>query len=88
MEFNRCSRCGSFYVSNGNVCPRCSKKDGVEFSTFKEYVAENGFGQSLDTISGETGITVKNLNRYLGYEEIQNLQKEFKENGKTILQEG
>ena len=85
MEFNRCSRCGSFYVSNGNVCPRCSKKDGVEFSTFKEYVTENGFGQSLDTISGETGITVKNLNRYLGYEEIQNLQKEFKENGKTIL---
>ena len=85
MDFNRCSRCGSFYVSNGNVCPRCSKKDGVEFSTFKQYVTENGFEQSLDTISGETGITVKNLNRYLGYEEIQNLQKEFKENGKTIL---
>ena len=85
MEFNRCSRCGSFYVSNGNVCPRCSKKDGVEFSTFKQYVTENGFEQSLDTISGETGISVKNLNRYLGYEEIQNLQKEFKENGKTIL---
>ena len=38
MDFNRCSRCGSFYVSNGNVCPRCSKKDGVEFSTFKEYI--------------------------------------------------
>lgn len=85
MEFNRCSRCGSFYVSNGNVCPRCSKKDGAEFSTFKQYVTENGFEQSLDTISGETGITVKNLNRYLGYEEIQNLQKEFKGNGKTIL---
>ena len=85
MEFNRCSRCGSFYVSNGNVCPRCSKKDGVEFSTFKQYVTENGFEQSLDTISGETGIAVKNLNRYLGYEEIQNLQKEFKENNKTIL---
>ena len=85
MDFNRCSRCGSFYVSNGNVCPKCSTKDGVEFSTFKQYVTENGFEQSLDTISGETGIAVKNLNRYLGYEEIQNLQKEFKENGKTIL---
>ena len=85
MEFNRCSRCGSFYVSNGNVCPRCSKKDGVEFSTFKQYVTENGFEQSLDTISGETGIAVKNLNRFLGYEEIQNLQKEFKGNSKTIL---
>ena len=30
MEFNRCSRCGSFYVSEGNVCPNCSKKDNAE----------------------------------------------------------
>ena len=37
MEFNRCSRCGSFYVSAGNVCPKCSQKDGFEFSTFKTY---------------------------------------------------
>lgn len=85
MNFNRCSRCGSFYVSNGNVCPKCSKKDGLEFSAFKQYVVENGFGQSLDTISGETGITVKNLNRYLGYDEILDLQKDFNKNGKTML---
>ena len=34
MEFNRCSRCGSFYISEGNVCPKCSTKDGFEFSNF------------------------------------------------------
>ena len=90
MELNRCSRCGNFYVSEGNVCPKCSRKDGFEFSTFKQYVMENGFEQSLDTISGETGISVKNLNRYLGYEEIQNLQNGFNGtqnnlNGKTML---
>ena len=90
MELNRCSRCGSFYVSEGNVCPKCSRKDGLEFSTFKQYVTENGFEQSLDTISGETGISVKNLNRYLGYQEIQNLQNGFNGNqnnlnGKTML---
>ena len=90
MELNRCSRCGSFYVSEGNVCPKCSRKDGLEFSTFKQYVTENGFEQSLDTISGETGISVKNLSRYLGYEEIQDLQNSFgsKPNGlnnKTML---
>lgn len=89
MELNKCSRCGSFYVSDGNVCPKCSKKDGFEFSTFKKYVAENGFENSLDTISGETGITVKNLNRFLGYQEIQNLQKDFRgkniSNPKTLL---
>ena len=65
MEFNRCSRCGSFYISEGNVCPKCSTKDGFEFSNFKSYVQEKGLENSIDTISGETGIYLKNLNRFL-----------------------
>ena len=31
MELNRCSRCGNFYVAEGNVCPKCSSIDGFEF---------------------------------------------------------
>ena len=77
MELNRCSRCGNFYVAEGNVCPKCSTKDGVEFSTFKSYVQENGFENSLNTISNDTGISVKNLNRFLGYQEFQDYQKEL-----------
>ena len=77
MELNRCSRCGSFYVAEGNVCPKCSTKDGFEFSTFKSYVQENGFENSLNTISNDTGISVKNLNRFLGYQEFQDYQKEL-----------
>ena len=75
MELNKCSRCGNFYVSNTNVCPKCSAKDNFEFSNFKSYVQENGFENSLNTISNETGITVKNLNRFLEYEDFQNFQK-------------
>ena len=78
MELNRCSRCGNFYVSEGNVCPNCSTKDGAEFMVFKSYVQENGFENSLNTISNDTGISVKNLNRFLGYQEFQNYQKEIK----------
>ena len=77
MEINRCSRCGNFYVSAGNVCPNCSTKDGAEFSVFKSYVQENGLDNSLNTISNDTGISVKNLNRFLQYEEFQNYQKEI-----------
>ena len=77
MELNRCSRCGSFYMSEGNVCPKCSTKDGAEFSVFKSYVEENGLENSLNTISSHTGISVKNLNRFLEYEEFQNYQKEI-----------
>lgn len=77
MEFNRCSRCGNFYVSEGNVCPKCSTKDGFEFSTFKSYVQENGFRNSLNTISNCTGISVKNLNRFVEYPEFQDYQKQL-----------
>ena len=77
MEFNKCSRCGTFYLSEGNVCPKCSTKDGFEFSTFKSYIKENGLNESLDTISGETGISVKNLNRFMGYEEFKIYKKEY-----------
>lgn len=77
MEFNRCTRCGNFYVAEGNVCPKCSSKDNFELSTFKTYIKENGLTNSLETISGETGISVKNLNRFLGYEELKNYGKEL-----------
>lgn len=76
MEFHRCSRCGSFYLTDGNVCPKCSQKDNFEFSTFKNYVEENGFNNSLDDISGETGISINNLNRFVNYKDFQ----EFKNN--------
>lgn len=77
MEFNSCSRCGNFYVSEGNVCPKCSQKDGFEFSTFKAYIEENGCNNSLDNISGEIGISVKNLNRFLGYEGFEEYKNQF-----------
>ena len=77
MEINRCSRCGNFYVSQGIVCPKCSTKDGFEFSTIKSYVQENGLETSLNTISNNTGISVKNLNRFLGYQEFQDYQKKL-----------
>lgn len=79
MEFNRCSRCGSFYVSEGSVCPKCSKKDGAEFMQFTSYLDENGFDNSLDTISNQTGISIKNLNRFVGYPEFEDYKKDFKE---------
>ena len=85
MEFNRCSRCGSFYVSEGNVCPKCSTKDGFEFSTFQNYIKENGLENSLDTIANDTGISIKNLNRFIEYDEFKNLQSSLI-NGDTKLE--
>ena len=83
MEFNRCSRCGSFYVSQGNVCPKCSSKDGMEFSNFINYVEENGINNSLEKISGQIGVSVKNLNRFLEYEDFKPYRSEINNIGKN-----
>ena len=70
MEFNKCSRCGNFFISNDDVCPKCKTKDTLEFETFKSYISENGINNNLDILSNETGISVKNINRYLNYTDL------------------
>ena len=72
MEFNKCSRCGNFFISNDDVCPKCKTKDTLEFETFKSYITENGINNNLDILSSETGISVKNINRYLNYTDFNN----------------
>lgn len=67
MDFKKCTRCGSFYMSNGNVCPKCNTKENFEYSTFQSYIEENGLGDSINEISGKTGISVKNINRFIEY---------------------
>ena len=84
MEFNRCSRCGNFYVAEGNVCPKCASKDGFEFSTFKTYIQENGLDNSINTISNDTGISVKNLNRFLAQEQFSNFSEQVQGNSENI----
>ena len=70
MELNKCSRCGAFHTSAGDVCPKCVGKDSFELSTFKSYIEENGFS-SIDTIATQTGIAQKNVNRFMGYQGLK-----------------
>ena len=78
MEVTRCSRCGAFYTNGGYVCSKCSSKDNMELSTFKNFVEENGLEiNSLSQISSQTGITEKNLNRFLNYDGLEGYKKLF-----------
>lgn len=65
MEFNRCSRCGAFYISESNVCPNCMPKDACEQARLRNYLLENEMPSSVEVLSADTGISVKNLNRFL-----------------------
>ena len=73
MEFNRCERCGSFFMSDNNVCCNCGPKDIAEMSRLKNYISEGNVINSIDSLAVETGISTKNLNRYLKNEEISKL---------------
>ena len=70
MELNKWSRCGAFHTNPGDDCPKCASKDSLELSTFKSYVAENGF-DSIDIVAAQTGIAQKNISRFAGYQGIE-----------------
>ena len=71
MELKRCVRCGKFYASDVEVCQDCEKKDFADLSKLKGFFADNYVsGVSRMEISASTGISARNLNRYLGYEEF------------------
>lgn len=72
MEFKKCCRCGNFYISNDDVCPKCKTKDTLEFETFKSYISENGMNNDLNILSNATGISVKNINRFINYTDLNN----------------
>ena len=79
MEVVKCARCGVFYTSNGYVCSKCAAKDNFELSTFKNFVEENGVEiKSLNQVSISTGISEKNLNRFLNYDGLEGYKKLFK----------
>lgn len=70
MELKRCNRCGCFYVSDSNVCCNCIPKDNLEIARLNNYIEKNGNEYSLDELSISTGVSLKNLNRYIDNNEI------------------
>jgi len=41
MEFKKCVRCGSFFVSEGDVCQNCMPKDRLDIIKFKLPIEES-----------------------------------------------
>jgi len=96
MELKKCARCGKFFTSDVEVCNECEKKDLADLSKLKGFL-EDGYvtGTSKLEISAYTGISTRNLTRYLGYQEFSgifipdgsaaSLEKEGTVEDKTIL---
>ena len=71
MELNKCSRCGAFYTTSNNVCPNCEAKDNLEQLNLKNFLQDNEIPSSLETLSADTGISMKNLNRFLSNDDFK-----------------
>ncbi|MBR3511961.1 MAG: hypothetical protein IKN74_03275 [Clostridia bacterium] len=71
MELKKCVRCGKFFASDSEVCGECERKDVVDLNKLKGFFLEGySAGVTMGDISASTGITPKNLTRYLSYEEF------------------
>lgn len=82
MELKKCARCGKFYASDVEVCQDCEKKDLADLSKLKGFFADNYVvGVSKNEISSTTGISTRNLNRYLGYQEFSGIYVKDFDNG-------
>lgn len=77
MEFKKCSRCGCFFMSDDNICENCAPKDRFEMSKLRNYLDNENYSNSINSISINTGITVKNLNRYLENKEFSDLSSKL-----------
>ena len=78
MELNKCNRCGSFFVSSGNICPACNQKDSADIAKLENYMKEFNMPENIDEISYNTGISIQNLNRH--FAENPEFSKKFRLN--------
>ena len=67
MEFKKCERCGCFFTSSDMVCCNCIQKDKADINKLKSFfdVNSNIETNNLNVLSIQTGISEKNLNRYI-----------------------
>ena len=65
MEFKKCARCGAFFISDDNVCCNCVPKDKLDCLKLQNYLEGNSNISSVEEIALNTGISSRNITRYL-----------------------
>ena len=75
MKFNKCVRCGCFFASSDHVCPSCKSKDEVDKHTLKNFLDNADAPLSLDSLSFNSGVELKNINRYMESKEFSSYKK-------------
>lgn len=72
MELKKCVRCGCFFASNNDVCTVCEVKDKQDIYNINNYIANSSAADSIDNLSFNTGVSVKNISRFIDNNYISN----------------
>jgi len=65
MEFKKCLRCGAFFTSSNEVCHCCQIKDEQDLYKLNDFIGNTVIEPTLANLSVGTGISEKNINRYI-----------------------
>ena len=92
IEARKCARCGSLYISDTIVCNACQTKDGADLYKLKGFIENQGNNEiTQGELSIATGISNKNLSRFLNYDEFKGVcveQKSIAASGKAQQMNG
>lgn len=78
MYFKKCMRCGCFFSSSESICSNCASKDESDINRLKDYFENTTEISSVYDISANTGISSKNLTRFLETPDFTNYVKTYK----------
>ena len=73
MEFKKCERCGCFFASPSDVCSNCEAKDKQDIYNLSNYIVTSPSVTSIENLSYNTGVSVKNISRFIDNNSIANL---------------
>ena len=79
MNFNKCLRCGCFFSSEDSVCPNCKAKDEMDKKSLRNYLENNDIPENAESLAFQSGIDIKNINRFLETKEFSKLKDSFQE---------
>ena len=65
MEFKKCARCGSFFISDNSICCHCEPKDRVDLYKLNSFITEEPVVSSITDLSLRTGVSTTTLNRFI-----------------------
>ena len=77
MNFNKCLRCGCFFSSEDQVCPNCQTRDEVDKKLIRNFLANNDIPESAESLAFQSGVNIKNINRFIQSQEFASLKDSF-----------